>query len=173
LQFSRKDSSKSTKCNIENVIDRTLSLIKTIIHQDQIQLDQEVESQLPDIVCSEQQIQQVLMNLMTNARDSLNEKYSGFDENKRILISAKRKTVENKEMIRIMVEDHGNGIPQEIENKIFEPFYSTKGRFEGTGLGLSISYGIVKEHNANLSYETKQGEYTRFYLDLPVEKESN
>ena len=70
--------------------------------------------------------------------------------------------------IRITIEDHGKGIPAEIQNSIFDPFFTTKSRAEGTGLGLSISYGIIKEHNGELSFETKIGQYTKFNIDLPI-----
>ncbi|MCD6321555.1 MAG: HAMP domain-containing histidine kinase, partial [Clostridiales bacterium] len=76
---------------------------------------------------------------------------------------------ENRRWIRVTVEDHGKGIPEAMYEKIFDPFYSSKSRNKGTGLGLSISYGIVKSHHGRLTFETKEGHYTKFYLDLPVD----
>ncbi len=105
------------------------------------------------------------MNLMTNARDSLNKKYEDYHENKKIIVSAE----ERNNNIRIVVEDYGTGISVEVEDKIFDPFFTTKPRDKGTGLGLSISYRIIKEHNGELTYETKEGEFTRFIIDLPIE----
>ncbi|MCK5758767.1 MAG: hypothetical protein KAH14_06710, partial [Clostridiales bacterium] len=59
-------------------------------------------------------------------------------------------------------------VPIEIADKLFDPFFTTKPRDKGTGLGLSISYGIIKEHNGELTYETKEGEFTKFFIDLPI-----
>ncbi|MCK5129364.1 MAG: hypothetical protein KAQ68_05915 [Clostridiales bacterium] len=71
--------------------------------------------------------------------------------------------------IRIAIKDNGNGVPNKIQDKIFDPFFTTKSRDQGTGLGLAISYGIIKEHNGNLTYDTKKGEHTKFYVDLPIQ----
>jgi len=66
------------------------------------------------------------------------------------------------------VEDHGGGIPEKIRQRIFDPFFTTKPRDKGTGLGLSISHGIVKDHGGALSVESKEGEWTRFHVSLPI-----
>ena len=71
-------------------------------------------------------------------------------------------------MVRIEIEDHGNGMSKEVQGKIFEPFFSTKERHKGTGLGLSISYGIIQEHGGKIHFETEEGKYTKFYVELPV-----
>ena len=144
-------------------------MIKTVISKDQIQLEINIQKNLPDIQCKGQQIQQVLMNLMTNARDALNEKYEGYNENKKIIVSAEEYSNKDKKSIRVIIEDFGSGISDDISDKIFDPFFTTKPRDKGTGLGLSISYGIVKEHNGELSYESKEGEFTRFFVDLPIQ----
>ncbi len=170
LQFSRHEVSYHSKVKIQDIIESTLSLIRTIIKQDQIDLYMEIPENLPLIECHSQQIQQVLMNLLTNARDALNQKYEGYNENKKIFISAKEITKDKQEWLRITVEDHGMGIPKKIQEKIFDPFFTTKSRTEGTGLGLAISYGIIKEHEGALYFETKQGEYTRFHIELKIEK---
>ena len=71
--------------------------------------------------------------------------------------------------MRITVEDRGYGIPDDVRERIFEPFFSTKPKDKGTGLGLSISFGIVKDHHGKIDIETEPGEYTRFILELPVD----
>ena len=109
------------------------------------------------------------MNLIVNAKDALNAKYEGYHENKKIILTATEiKLLNNEKGVRITVEDFGNGIPKDIQSKIFDPFFTTKSRAEGTGLGLSISYGIIREHNGTLSFYTKEGEFTRFIIDLPI-----
>jgi signal transduction histidine kinase len=124
---------------------------------------------LPEIKCRSQQIQQVLMNLLTNARDTLNQRYPGHHEGKVIGITCQSFARENRAWVRITVEDHGMGIPAEVQGRIFDPFFSTKSRHEGTGLGLAISHGIVKDHHGALWFETEPGQWSRFHVELPVD----
>lgn len=166
LQFSRVDDQEYSYANIEDIINGTLSLIKTIYRHNQIFLQMEIPKELPELKCRSQQIQQVIMNLMTNARDSLNYKYPEYHENKICKIHCEVRNIDNNDWIRITVEDHRNGINDDVKDKIFEPFYTTKARNKGTGLGLSISNRIIKEHHGKLSFETEQGKYTKFHLDL-------
>ena len=171
LAFSRHEEKDLEYYSIKKIIGDTLSLVRTIIKKDQITLQVEVPDDLPDILCNGQQLQQVIMNLVTNARDSLNEKYTGFDNNKIIRITAAEKKMNGKKYIDILVEDHGKGIPADIKDKIFDPFFTTKGRDRGTGLGLSISYGIVKDHGGELDFKTKKGQYTKFHIFIPIQDE--
>ncbi len=168
LQFSRHDKEEHSYARMEDIINKTMSLIGTVIKSDQITLQKDISQDLPRIKCRSQQIQQVIMNLMTNARDTLNEKYPGYNENKICKVYCVKYNKENREWVRITVEDHGTGIKEDIRDKIFEPFFTTKDRAKGTGLGLSISYGIVKSHNGEISVDTVEGEYTKFHVDLPV-----
>ncbi|MBN2852904.1 MAG: PAS domain S-box protein [Clostridia bacterium] len=169
LQFSRYDKQEHSYARIEDIISQTLTLIRTIIKQDQITLEVTIPEGLPDIKCRSQQIQQVLMNMMTNARDTLNEKYPGYHEDKIMRLTCEKYVEDGRNWLRLIVEDHGNGIREEIQEKIFEPFFTTKERDVGTGLGLPISYGIIKNHHGKLNYETEEGKFTRFYLDLPFD----
>jgi len=168
LQFSRQSPGAHTKASIEDIIEQTLSLMRTVMKRDQIQLEVSIDKNLPDIKCRSQQIQQVIMNFITNSRDALNDKYQGFDEDKKIIISAERLKYNSKDIVQIIVEDHGSGIPDEIQEKILDPFFTTKPKDKGTGLGLSISYGIIKEHNGELRFETEEGKYTKFIVELPI-----
>lgn len=119
LQFSRQEKQSHSYANIYDIINQTISLIKTVVKRDQITLVLDLEEELPDIKCRSQQIQQVLMNLMTNARDALNEKYPNYHEDKVIQLKCIQFTEEDRRWIRITVEDHGNGISKEIRDKIF------------------------------------------------------
>ncbi|MBI5818192.1 MAG: PAS domain S-box protein [Verrucomicrobia bacterium] len=168
LAFARQDKQGRSLSNLNDIISATLSLIQTVIRHDQINLVVEVSEGLPQMECRSQQIEQVLMNLLTNARDALNEKYPAYHEDKIIRVSARLFEKDGKPWIRTTIEDHGNGIPAEIRDRIFDPFYTTKPTGRGTGLGLSISHGLVEEHGGKLFLETEAGRYTRFYMDLPV-----
>ncbi len=168
LQFSRQEGQSFSYAKVTDIIGSAMSLIKTIIKLDQIELVLDIENNLPKIKCLSQQIQQVIMNLLTNARFALNEKYEGYNENKKIEIKANKFSLRKEPWIRITVKDYGNGIPESIRGNIFDPFFTTKSRSYGTGLGLSISYGIVQAHYGKLDFDTKVGAYTKFILELPV-----
>lgn len=169
LTFARQDKEPHSPASISDNVNDTLSLIRTIIRGDQITLDVDVPDDLPKIKCRSQQIQQVLMNLLTNGRDALNLRYPGHDPDKIIKVTAKLFEKEGRKWIRTTVEDHGQGISEGIGERVFDPFFTTKDRTKGTGLGLSISHGIVQEHQGELSYECETGQHTRFHLDLPVD----
>ena len=168
LQFSRNEKQEFSYTSVVHIIDSTLSLINTVMQRDQIDLQVDIPENIPKIKCRSQQIQQVLMNFLTNSRDSLNDKYKEYNENKKLILSCSVIKKGHADWIRICVNDHGNGIPKSIQEKIFDPFFTTKGRDRGTGLGLSLSYGIIEEHGGKLTFDTEEGRYAKFYLDLPI-----
>ena len=88
---------------------------------------------------------------------------------RKINISCSSFNSDGRNWIKLVLEDHGSGIPKHNINKIFDPFFTTKGKFKGTGLGLSISYGIVHEHHGEIKVESKEGEFTRFIVNLPCD----
>jgi PAS domain S-box-containing protein len=169
LQFSRQEKQHFSKARIDDILNQTLSLINTIIKHDQIDMHIIIPKNLPEVQCRSQQIQQVIMNILTNSRDALNIRYDGYHENKKLIITCNLILKEEKNYIRIIFEDHGTGIPIDVQDKVFDPFFTTKSRDEGTGLGLAISYSIIKEHEGELTFETIEGEYTKFFVDLPVD----
>jgi PAS domain S-box-containing protein len=169
LQFSRQEKQSHSYASIYDIINQTISLVNTIIKKDQIRLDISLDEDLPDIKCRSQQIQQVIMNLLTNARDALNEKYPDYDASKVIRLRCSQYQSEGRRWLRLTVQDYGAGIPPELRERIYEPFFSTKPKETGTGLGLSISYGIVSEHHGRLTFESEVGKYTKFILELPVD----
>ncbi|MBI5818475.1 MAG: PAS domain S-box protein [Verrucomicrobia bacterium] len=171
LAFARQEKRPHDLADVSDIVTASLSLIRTVMRHDQITLTVDTPTNLPKVKCHKQQIQQVLMNLLTNARDALNEKYPGYDEDKVIHITVRPIEKDGKPWIRMTVEDHGPGIQQAVGDHIFDPFFTTKLGRGGTGLGLSISHGIVKEHNGELHFETEIGRYTRFHLDLLVTEE--
>jgi len=152
-----------------DILNDTLSLIRTIIKRDQITLEVNLPDDLPTIKCRSQQIQQVLMNLLTNARDALNQRYPKYDADKIVTVTVYPFEEDGRKWLRTTVEDHGVGIPAEIRERIFDPFYTSKDRALSTGLGLSISLGIIQDHHGKLTFESEEGKGTRFFLDLPVD----
>jgi two-component system NtrC family sensor kinase len=116
-----------------------------------------------------QDIGRVLLNLYNNAFYAINEKSKQQNENYEPTISVSTKKINDKSdshRIEVRVKDNGNGIPQKVLDKIFQPFFTTKPTGQGTGLGLSLSYDIVKAHGGELKVETKEGEGAEFVINL-------
>ncbi len=173
LDFSRQNHLQKEYTSIEDIISKTLSLISVVIKHDQINLNVDIAKDIPLIKCNSQQIQQVIMNLVTNARDALNDIYSGYNENKIINIACSHYYSKRQKWLRLVVEDFGAGISKDLIPKIFDPFYSTKGRLKGTGLGLSISYGIIQDHHGEITVESEERKFTRFIVSLPCDDVSD
>lgn len=169
LQFSRQDKQTHSYARIEDIVNQTVSLVSSIFRKDQIEIAVEIPPDLPSVKCRSQQIQQVLLNLLTNARDALNEKYPGYHEDKIIRLNVTAFERDGRRWIRMTVEDHGTGIADGDLPHIFEPFYSTKPKESGTGLGLSISFGIVRDHHGYFEIDSQKQRYTRIHCILPVD----
>ncbi|MBT3380651.1 MAG: PAS domain S-box protein [Lentisphaerae bacterium] len=169
LQFARNEQQPQSLTRIADVVDATLSLTRTIVARNRVTLEVDVPDDLPHIVCQGQQIEQVLVNLLTNAHAALSEEPPGRDEPKTIRISARGFEEGDKSWLRLTVEDNGPGIPEEVKARIFDPFFTTKRPEKGTGLGLSISHTIVTDHCGRLSVESEPGQGSRFHVDLPVD----
>ncbi len=172
LMFARQDKQSHSPARIVDIVTGTLSLVRTILRHDQITLEVDVSENLPKVACRSQQIQQVFMNLLINARDALNERFNGYAVDKLIRVSAYRVDDETGSWVRTTVEDHGAGIASDVRERMFEPFFTTKGEQVGTGLGLAITHGIVKDHDGRLTVESELGEFTRFHVDLPLAESS-
>jgi PAS domain S-box-containing protein len=171
LQFARQEPQAHSLVRPADIVEQTLSLLRAVFRRHQITLTVDMPEGLPLLKCRSQQIQQVLMNLLTNARDALNEKYPSYHPDKTITVTCRPFDQGDRRWLRVTVADRGTGIPPEIQDRIFDPFFTTKPRDKGTGLGLSISHGIAKDHHGALHFETAPGTGTQFHLDLPVDEE--
>ena len=169
LEFSRQSGKQHSYAQIDDIVGKTLTLVNTVIRHDNISLNVNIQENISKLKCRSQQIQQVIMNLLMNARDSLNEKYPGYHDNKKINLECHEFSKDKRKWISVSIEDFGTGIPEDIINRIFDPFFTTKGKDKGTGLGLSISYGIIKEHHGEIQVDSKEGEFTKFTLILPCD----
>lgn len=172
LGYAHEDSVKEKPklVRMGEVINNALTLVQGTLRDESIHLEVLVDETVPPAVCYSYQIQQVLLNLISNARDSLNEKYPGGDPDKKIIISVTLVEESGQEWVRTTVEDLGTGIPEDVQERMFEPFFTTKPRSEGTGLGLWIIFDIIKGNDGKLEVETEVDAFTRFHFDLPVEK---
>lgn len=170
LAFSRQDTDKQTRSSIRDILDGALSLVGKVLTKDQIEVIIDVHDDVPGLTCRKQQLHQVLINLLTNARDALNQRYLRYHEDKLIKLTATVVERGGRRFVRTTVEDHGVGIEPETIDRIFDPFFTSKPTELGTGLGLSVSHGIVTDHGGTLTVESQLGEYTRFHMDLPIEE---
>jgi signal transduction histidine kinase len=155
--FSRLDRSKVASFNVNEGVRATLLIAKPALRK--VDVEHRL-GEIPSITCSPSQVNQVLLNLVTNAAQAM-DKPRG------------RITVVTREAapgtIAIEVEDNGKGIPEESLPRIFDPFYTTKEVGKGTGLGLSIAYKIVKQHGGHIDVRSTLGVGTTVIVTLPVE----
>ena len=128
-------------------------------------IEVEIEEELPELVCRTQQLQQILMNLITNARDALNRRRPERNDAKTIRVRV-QKLLSRAGWVRFEVADNGDGFDIAIADRLFDPFFTTKPVGEGTGLGLSISDGIARAHGGTMSCE-RHGAWTSFRVELP------
>jgi len=112
-----------------------------------------------------QDIGRVLLNLFNNAFYAVTEKVKQQGDDHKPAISVCTKQIDGK--VEIHVKDNGNGIPQKVIDKIFQPFFTTKPTGQGTGLGLSLSYDIIKAHGGEIKVNSKEGEGNEFIIQLP------
>jgi signal transduction histidine kinase len=156
--FSRLDERSMKKALISECLDSTLILLNSIV-KSKIDIVK-VYADLPEIDCQPGKINQVFMNILTNAIQAL-EEYKVPEPQIRI------QTKDHDTEIMISISDNGPGMSEDVKNHIFEPFFSTKDVGKGTGLGLSIVHGIIKSHNGKIEVETALGKGTTFFIWLP------
>jgi two-component system NtrC family sensor kinase len=170
LQHSRTSSGQKELTDINALCDEYLRLayhgLKAKDKSFNAKFETNLDQSLPKINVVPQDIGRVILNLITNAFYAVNEKsQSGLLEYEpMVLVSTKK----SEDKILISVKDNGNGIPQKVLDKIFQPFFTTKPTGQGTGLGLSLSYDIVKAHGGEIKVNTKENEGTEFTIQLPI-----
>lgn len=172
LNFARqKDAELMAPVNIASVLAASLNLTGHQMELDNIIVNKEVPEDLPPVWGSANRIEQVFINILSNARHALNEKFKGSHPDKRLEIRAEVVRQDGRPMLRTEFKDYGIGIPGNLLEKVFSPFFTTKEQGKGTGLGMSISHHIVQEHGGFLKLESKEGEYTKVMVDLPINTE--
>ncbi len=157
LDFSKPKDSNPKMSDINEIIRKTLTLVQNMLDVSNVEVSVQYGANLPAVFVDEPQMQQVLVNLVTNAVQAMS---SGG----RLVISSR--PGKSNGTVEVGVADTGKGIPPEHLPHIFDPFFSTKGD-SGTGLGLSVSYGIVRNHGGEIRVESKVGVGTTFTIELP------
>ena len=171
LSFARERKEEKVPVHISEVLHETLSLTAVHLKKNAVDVTIGVSKGLPRIKAHPQQMQQVFLNIINNARYALNEKYPQAHPDKIFTISGEEKEIDGRPYVRLVFEDHGTGIPSHAIGKVIEPFYTTKPLSIGTGLGLSISHGIVIDHGGTMDIDSREGMYTRVILHLPAYQE--
>ncbi|HXH82796.1 MAG TPA: ATP-binding protein, partial [Candidatus Tectomicrobia bacterium] len=157
LSFARQAPHERRPIDLNQVVDETLVLMEKSIARDGVRLTCRLAPELPSVQGDASALQQVLMNLLTNARDAL-----GGEGEVAIVTDA----TTDPRGVRLTVRDTGPGIPPDVLPRIFDPFFTTKP--EGTGLGLAVSYGIVRDHQGTVDVQSAPGRGTTFTLTFPA-----
>jgi C4-dicarboxylate-specific signal transduction histidine kinase len=165
--FSRQSDVVASKVNINAPIEDVFKVLGHQIKVHEIALDLNLDPNIPYIMADHNRLEQVFINLVTNAIDAMDEKaellgYKGTA--KRLHM---RSYVEGNR-VAVVVEDNGIGMSEEVKDKLFEPFFTTKEIGKGTGLGVSISYGIIKDYQGSIEVESRVGRGTSFTLKFPA-----
>lgn len=157
--FSRLDQNVLKKADINEGLDSTLALLHNA-YKEYITIEKEY-GKIPEVECFPGEINQVLMNILSNAIQAITGEGKIFI-----------KTWEDKNRVKIRIRDTGSGMNQATKNKIFDPFFTTKEVGKGTGLGLSISYGILKKHKGKIEV-VSESKGTEFTISLPIHQNEN
>ncbi|MBE8969486.1 GAF domain-containing protein, partial [Nostocales cyanobacterium LEGE 12452] len=172
--FSRLDESEMKPVNIHEGIDSTLMILQHRLKEKSDRVEIEVfkeYTQLPNVICYAGQLNQVFMNILSNAIDALEDYNSGEDspsKNPQIRI---RTELGEANTLKIRIADNGYGMTAQVQQKIFDPFFTTKAVGSGTGLGLSISYQVVVDkHKGQLTCESTPGKGTEFVIEIPMQQ---
>lgn len=168
LRFFRGAPSKRAVLDPNRIIKEAMDIVQYRLETENIQVEINLEKELPMILADAQQIQQVIINILNNAMDSLKN---------HPMPRIRMRTYKNGSGVNMAMENNGPEIPEAIRQRLFDPFFTTKEVGKGTGLGLSVSYGIIKEHGGQIQVESSP-ERTAFILwfpeaqNMPMPKES-
>jgi two-component system, NtrC family, sensor kinase len=158
LRFARQNNLAKKSANLELLLQDVLGLREYHLRNSNIEVQVQIEANLPHVALDEDQFKQILLNLLNNSIDALDG-----NSGSRIRIEASC----NNGRVSLRFDDNGPGFGD--VNRVFDPFYTTKPVGKGTGLGLSICYGIVKEHGGEIHAENLEPNGARVTLNLPIE----
>ncbi len=166
LAFSREYKLEMKQVNINRLLGHTLFLNSNLLKLNSVEVETDLAPNLPNITGSEDQIQQVFVNFVSNSTEAM-------ENEKKKLLQIKTRHSLKHDKILVSFTDSGHGIPVDNYTKIFEPFYTTKSKGKGVGLGLSVAYGIIEEHGGAIEVESKPGKKTTFTVEFPVTPRDN
>jgi PAS domain S-box-containing protein len=168
LSFARRRHEDKAVITIDEILSDSMALTAAQLRNDNITINTDLPKNLPGIKAQAHEIEQVFVNIISNARHALNQKFPSPHEDKILEVTAEQITSNGQPGVRVSFKDNGSGIPAAVIDKVMNPFFSTKTEGKRTGLGLSISHGIVEEHGGRLLIESKEGLYTKVAMELPA-----
>ena len=157
LEFSRDKEPQKVLANVNDILDKALTILNNEFYIHHIRIDEDLETELPAIYLDENQIEQVFINILLNAAHAIE---------KDGIISIKTSVAAEQAKVSIEIVDNGCGINEKEIRKIFDPFFSTKP--SGIGLGLAVSYGIIRNHRGHIRVKSSLGKGSCFTIDLPI-----
>ena len=163
LSFSRQAKMEMKPLDLLELIEKTLILNHNLLKINNIELVKQIEPRMPQVIGSADQLQQVFMNIISNATEAMEAQSAG-----RLTIATHLNKANNKALIRFT--DTGVGIPAQNLPQLFEPFFTTKKKGKGVGLGLSVAYGIIQAHGGTIQVTSQENETTTFTVELPVQQ---
>jgi PAS domain S-box-containing protein len=157
LSFSKPEEEKRRPVKIDELIEGILLVMEKQMKESNIQVEASFDSDIPEVMASTNQMRQVMLNILKNAKEAMPK--GG---------TLTVRTAREGNKVLITTQDTGIGIPEEIRDKIFEAFFTTKQKVKGVGLGLSVCYGIIKDHGGEIKVESEEGKGTTFTISLPI-----
>jgi two-component system NtrC family sensor kinase len=152
------EEEKRRPIKIDELIEGILLVMEKQMKELNIQVETSFDPDIPEIMASTNQMRQVMLNLFKNAKEAMPKGGTLFV-----------RTSREGNKVLIHIKDTGIGIPEEIRDKIFDAFFTTKQKVKGVGLGLSVCYGIIKDHSGEIRVESEEGKGTTFIISLPIE----
>lgn len=160
LSFARRSAPERKPVNVNRLIEEVLEMVAYPLRTSNVKVITHFAQRLPVVLADGHQIQQVILNIVNNARQAI-ESHHGSG---RITLTTKS----DARFVKIIIHDNGPGISPENLQRIFDPFFTTKEVGKGTGLGLSLCYGMIREHGGNIIPASRPGEGATFTIELPI-----
>jgi two-component system NtrC family sensor kinase len=157
LSFSKPEEEKRKPIKINELVEGILLMMERQMRESNIKVETYFDEGIPEVMASTNQMRQVMLNLIKNAKEAMPKGGT---------LTVRTTREDNKVLIHI--QDTGAGIPEEIRDKIFEAFFTTKQKVKGVGLGLSVCYGIIKDHGGEIKVESEVDKGTSFKIHLPI-----
>lgn len=157
LSFSKPEEEKRKPIKMNELVEGILLVMEKQMKEVNIKVETSFDDGIPEVMASTNQMRQVMLNIIKNAKEAMPKGGT---------LTVRTSREDNKVLIHI--QDTGIGIPEEIRDKIYEAFFTTKSKVKGVGLGLSVCYGIIKDHGGEIKVESEEEKGTTFTISLPI-----